>query len=308
MVLGNRVYIAYGTSSNGILQLVDRDKLLTGDPPPTPANLLFPQVARLDMPSFLAGHTACAVPAEHPPSEPNDPGGARMTRCVVTMVLFIALLAAPPAARPNGVGEQPPSAAQQPSTRFERFVLSGCSPCVKESHQVKKVAISPLTIPAFPRFKAGTRSRAGEIAFEVVRAWELGRAGRQLLAVRVALSVAAVQSNEFFRIAVGVLDAEEVGALADAVSEMAKAAAAALPDAGADSIDIDFRGGSLRVGVIRIRGDAVAYIQAGDVPTLALRPVWEVPGVTLYIPVSELPALTAAIAEVMAKMQRLRGS
>jgi hypothetical protein len=60
--------------------------------------------------------------------------------------------------------------------------------------------------------------------------------------------------------------------------------------------------------VIRIRGDAVAYIQAGDVPTLALRPVWEVPGVTLYIPVSELPALTAAIAEVMAKMQRLRGS
>jgi hypothetical protein len=228
-----------------------------------------------------------------------------MRRCVVTVILVIALLAAPPAARPNG--EQPPSAAQQPPTRFERFVLSGCSPCVKESHPVKKVAISPLTFPAFPRFTAGTRSRAGEIAFEVVRAWELGRAGRQLLAVRVALSVAAVQSNELFRIAVGVLDAEEIGALADAVSEMAKAAATALPDAGADSIDIDFHGGSLRVGVIRIQGDAVAYIQAGDVPTLALRPVWEVP-VTLYLPVSELSALRAAIGEVMAKMQRLRGS
>jgi hypothetical protein len=228
-----------------------------------------------------------------------------MTRCVATGVLVIALLAAPPAARPNG--EQPPSAVQQPSTRFERFVLSGCSPCVRESHPVKKVAIPPLTFPAFPRFKAGTRSRAGEIAFEVVRAWELGRAGRQALAVRVALSVAAVQSNELVQIAVGVLDAEHVGALADAVSEMAKAAVVALPDAGPDSIDIDFHGGSLRVGVIRIRGDAVAYIQAGDVPTLALRPVWEVP-VTLYLPVSELPALTAAIAEVMAKMQRLRGS
>jgi hypothetical protein len=59
--------------------------------------------------------------------------------------------------------------------------------------------------------------------------------------------------------------------------------------------------------VIRIQGDAVAYIQAGDVPTLALRPVWEVP-VTLYLPVSELSALRAAIGEVMAKMQRLRGT
>src|SRR5690606_21938095 len=30
--LGNRVYFGYGTSSNGILQIVDRELLLTGDP------------------------------------------------------------------------------------------------------------------------------------------------------------------------------------------------------------------------------------------------------------------------------------
>ncbi len=57
-VLGNRVYLAYGTSSNGVLQIVDREKLLTGAPAPTPANLLSPQVGRLDMPSFWGGHTA----------------------------------------------------------------------------------------------------------------------------------------------------------------------------------------------------------------------------------------------------------
>lgn len=57
-VLGSRVFLAYGTSSDGVLQIVDRDKLLTGAPAPTRANLVFPQVGRLDMPSFWGGHTA----------------------------------------------------------------------------------------------------------------------------------------------------------------------------------------------------------------------------------------------------------
>jgi len=52
---GSRVYLAYGTSANGVLQIVDRDKLLRGNPNapdpflPTRENLLFPQVGRLDM-------------------------------------------------------------------------------------------------------------------------------------------------------------------------------------------------------------------------------------------------------------------
>src|SRR5437899_8801230 len=36
IVLGNRVYVAYGTSTDGILQIVDRQKLLTGPKDPTP--------------------------------------------------------------------------------------------------------------------------------------------------------------------------------------------------------------------------------------------------------------------------------
>ncbi len=38
---GHRVYFGHGTSSNGTVQIVDRTKLLTGPPAPTPANLLF---------------------------------------------------------------------------------------------------------------------------------------------------------------------------------------------------------------------------------------------------------------------------
>ncbi|MDO8534845.1 MAG: hypothetical protein Q7S17_08920 [Xanthobacteraceae bacterium] len=54
---GNRVYFGYGTNKSGILQIVDRQKLLTGPAEPTPENLLFPQVARLDMPPTVGAHT-----------------------------------------------------------------------------------------------------------------------------------------------------------------------------------------------------------------------------------------------------------
>jgi hypothetical protein len=64
---GNRVYIAYGTGARGVLQIVDRDKLVKGDPQaadpfaPTVENLLYPQVGRLDMSPDWGGHTAFPV-------------------------------------------------------------------------------------------------------------------------------------------------------------------------------------------------------------------------------------------------------
>ncbi len=67
IAFGNRVYIAYGTSSDGIIQIVDRDKLLGGDPnaadpfAPTPDNLLYPQVGRLDMNPSWGAHTTFPV-------------------------------------------------------------------------------------------------------------------------------------------------------------------------------------------------------------------------------------------------------
>jgi len=55
---GNRVYFAYGPTGGGILQIVDREKLLNGPKEPTDENLLYPQVARLDLPPEAGAHTA----------------------------------------------------------------------------------------------------------------------------------------------------------------------------------------------------------------------------------------------------------
>jgi len=55
---GNRVYFAYGPTGGGILQIVDREKLLNGPKEPTDENLLYPQVARLDLPPDAGAHTA----------------------------------------------------------------------------------------------------------------------------------------------------------------------------------------------------------------------------------------------------------
>ena len=62
--LENRLYLSYGTSRDGVLQIVDRESFLQGDPgaagplAPSPTGLRFPQIGRLDLPSFWGGHTA----------------------------------------------------------------------------------------------------------------------------------------------------------------------------------------------------------------------------------------------------------
>ena len=58
---GNRVYFAYGTNEGGVLQIVDREKLLNGPKEPTEENLLYPQVGRLDMSPLTGAHTTFPV-------------------------------------------------------------------------------------------------------------------------------------------------------------------------------------------------------------------------------------------------------
>lgn len=58
---GKRVYFGHGTSSGGILQIVDRDRLLKADRAPTRANLLVPQVGRFDLDPDYGAHTAFPV-------------------------------------------------------------------------------------------------------------------------------------------------------------------------------------------------------------------------------------------------------
>ena len=54
---GNRVYFAYGTNEGGVLQIVDREKLLKGPPAPTDENLRSPEVGRLSMSAWNGAHT-----------------------------------------------------------------------------------------------------------------------------------------------------------------------------------------------------------------------------------------------------------
>jgi hypothetical protein len=54
---GNRLYFAYGINKGGVLQIVDREKLLNGPKEPTPENLLYPQIGRLDMNPMHGAHT-----------------------------------------------------------------------------------------------------------------------------------------------------------------------------------------------------------------------------------------------------------
>src|SRR6059058_2864143 len=54
---GNRVYFGYGTNKGGVLQIVDRDKLIKGPKEPTPENLRYPVVGELNMMPTNGAHT-----------------------------------------------------------------------------------------------------------------------------------------------------------------------------------------------------------------------------------------------------------
>ena len=59
---GNRIYFGYGTNAGGVLQIVDRRKLLEGAREPSEANLLHPQVGRLDLDPAYGAHTTFPLP------------------------------------------------------------------------------------------------------------------------------------------------------------------------------------------------------------------------------------------------------
>jgi hypothetical protein len=55
---GNRVYAGYGTTKSGVIEILDRDKLIHGPKDPTAANLESPIIARLDLPTEIGAHTS----------------------------------------------------------------------------------------------------------------------------------------------------------------------------------------------------------------------------------------------------------
>ena len=219
----------------------------------------------------------------------------------LTLALAVALAMAPSVARPNG------DPVGGPPTVFERFVLSACVPCVRETHSIASLSVAPMALAGFPRTAAGTAARPGEIAIEVQHAYQPGRPDWRSLALRVTLLVPSGAGGDLFRLGSGLLDGVDVRPLAQAVGDMARLASAAPASSRADSVDMHFHGGTLRIGVVRIRGDAVGYVQTGDLPILLQRAVWEVP-TTLYVPVQDLPAVAAALGQAAARIEQIRGN
>jgi hypothetical protein len=84
IALGNRVYFGHGTGSDGIMQIVDRQKLLTGPAEPLAPNLLFPQVARLTLSSLGGAHTT--FPVLGVPVREHAKFGKGATRDIVVIV------------------------------------------------------------------------------------------------------------------------------------------------------------------------------------------------------------------------------
>jgi hypothetical protein len=81
---GNRVYFGYGTDKGGILQIVDRDKLLHGPAAPTADNLRYPEIARLPMSAFNGAHTTFPMPGMPIAEYAGDKDGK--TRDIVMIV------------------------------------------------------------------------------------------------------------------------------------------------------------------------------------------------------------------------------
>ena len=78
---GNRVYFGYGTNKGGVMQIVDREKLLNGPKEPTPENLRYPVIGRLDM--LPLQRRAHGLPAAAKCRSPNSPR-TRTARCATS--------------------------------------------------------------------------------------------------------------------------------------------------------------------------------------------------------------------------------
>jgi hypothetical protein len=74
---GNRVYFGYGTHIDGVLQIVDREKLIKGPKEPTPANLLYPQVSRFELGPLNGAHTTLPLLGFEPAQFAHDARGKK---------------------------------------------------------------------------------------------------------------------------------------------------------------------------------------------------------------------------------------
>jgi len=223
-------------------------------------------------------------------------------------VIFIALLVAlSEVARADG--SPTPALPTDTLTHFEYFVLTNCTPCVRESYTIATVPIPAMKAPNFstiPPTNPVTTTRPGQLRLELLRAHPAGFESRQHLAMRVALTVTTGTEGAQYPVGAGLLDEDEVPALAAALSQMSKAASAVADDSSLRLVDMEFHADSVRMGTVRTGNEVLAYVQVAppDMPRFALKQVWELPAT--YFPSQDIGMLEHAVSQVSAKIRAIR--
>lgn len=205
------------------------------------------------------------------------------------------------------------AAAAAPSatlTHFESFVLTNCNPCVRELYSIATVpipAIKPPTFSGIAPVNPTTTTRPGELRFELLRAYPVGLESHQHFAMRVALSVLTGPDGTQYPLGSGLLDEDEVPALAAALAQMSKSTSSGTDDASMRLVDMEFHADSVRMGTVRTGNDALAYVQVApsELPLFALKQVWELP--TSYFASKDIPSLEQGVKQVNAKILAIRG-
>jgi hypothetical protein len=126
-----------------------------------------------------------------------------------------------------------------------------------------------------------------------------------MVAVRVSLAVATGGPAEMYRIATGMIDEDETAVLLSGLASIIRASTVLSSPQASGTVELDVRTTSVRIGVLRAGTESVAFVQAGDARQLGRRSIWET-AATLYLPVSDLPALTTAITQAAAAADTMR--
>jgi len=205
---------------------------------------------------------------------------------------------------PSGPGGLP-----QVSTQFEDFIQTRCIPCVREFYTIATVPFPSVKTPTFAGLapaNPAANTRAGEMRLQLIRAYPLGQASRQHMAMSVVLSVSAGTGNTLYPLGTGLLDEDEVPVLAEALAQMSQSTSAKGSDSSVQLVDTEFHAGSVRMGTVGSGTDVVAYVQIapGD-PLFSLKQVWELP--SMYLPANDISLLERAVRQVNAKIQAFRG-
>ena len=226
----------------------------------------------------------------------------------LALVIFTAVLGVQSnVARADG--SPTPALPTDTLTHFEYFVLTNCTPCVRESYSIATVPIPAMKTPNFSGIAPAnpvTTTRAGQLRLELLRAHPAGFESRQHLAMRVALTVTTGAEGAQYPVGAGLLDEDEVPALAAALSQMSKAASAAADDSSLRLVDTEFHADSVRMGTVRTGNEVFAYVQVAppEMPRFALKQVWELP--TIYFPSQDIGTLEHAVRQVSAKIRVIR--